>query len=325
MGAARLGGLRRRRRQQRVESGEKRQPPSWGSLSPSLRRQARQRREYLERRAQEQRLQRQRERRERLRSALQENRPLPPELRRDALALQAALEFDTPGGDVLTSSHDDEYRWAGLEPPRVMVTTSREPSARLRQFAKELRLAIPGARSLNRGRAELGALVAACGAAGVTDLLVLHETRGRPDGLVVSHLPHGPTAHFSLSGVELRHERPGLPPMAARAPHLLLPGLSSALGRRVGAILKHLFPVPRAQSRRVVTFANRDDVISFRNHVFRRRGRAVELTELGPRFELRPFLIRLGTLAQGPAAEAEWRWHRYTGTAAKRRLLGGDA
>lgn len=39
---------------------------------------------------------------------------------------------------------------------------------------------IPGARRLNRGRAEVGALVNACRAAGVTDLLVLHETRGRP-------------------------------------------------------------------------------------------------------------------------------------------------
>uniref|UniRef100_A0A8C5TQS0 Uncharacterized protein n=1 Tax=Malurus cyaneus samueli TaxID=2593467 RepID=A0A8C5TQS0_9PASS len=35
------------------------------------------------------------------------------------------------GGD-----QDDEYKWAGLEPPKVMVTTSRDPSARLRLFAK---------------------------------------------------------------------------------------------------------------------------------------------------------------------------------------------
>lgn len=36
----------------------------------------------------------------------------------------------------MTGSQDDEYRWAGLEPPKVMVTTSRDPSARLRVFAK---------------------------------------------------------------------------------------------------------------------------------------------------------------------------------------------
>uniref|UniRef100_A0A493TZ95 Brix domain-containing protein n=1 Tax=Anas platyrhynchos platyrhynchos TaxID=8840 RepID=A0A493TZ95_ANAPP len=80
----------------------------------------------------------------------------------------------------VTGSHDDEYQWAGLEPPKVMVTTSRDPSARLRVFVKELCLIIPGARRLNRGRAEVGALLGACRAAGVTDLLVVHETRGRP-------------------------------------------------------------------------------------------------------------------------------------------------
>lgn len=35
------------------------------------------------------------------------------------------------------SSHmDDEYKLAGVEDPRVMVTTSRDPSSRLKMFAK---------------------------------------------------------------------------------------------------------------------------------------------------------------------------------------------
>lgn len=35
------------------------------------------------------------------------------------------------------SSHmDDEYKWAGVEDPKVMVTTSRDPSSRLKMFAK---------------------------------------------------------------------------------------------------------------------------------------------------------------------------------------------
>lgn len=33
------------------------------------------------------------------------------------------------------------------------------------------------------------------------------------------------------------------------------------------------------------------------------------------------YLIRLGTLEQGDAADVEWRWHPYTATAPKRRLL----
>ncbi|XP_049649306.1 LOW QUALITY PROTEIN: U3 small nucleolar ribonucleoprotein protein IMP4 [Accipiter gentilis] len=289
-----------------------------------LRRQARERREYLQRRAQEDRLRRQQDKKERLRQALDENRLLPTELRREALALQKELEFDTPGVDDTSGSQDDEYRWAGLEPPKVMVTTSRDPSSRLRVFAKELCLLIPGARRMNRGRAELGALVGACRAAGVTDLLVLHETRGRPDGLSLCHLPHGPTAHFTLSGAVLRQEVGGLGGAPLAAPHLLLLRLDSPLGRRVGTILKHLFPVPRPDSRRVVTFANEDDVILVRNHVYRRQGKTVELEEVGPRFQLRPYLIRLGTLEQGDAADVEWRWHPYTATAPKRRLLSAQ-
>ena len=31
-----------------------------------------------------------------------------------------------------------------------------------------------------------------------TDIMVLHEHRGEPDGLVVCHLPYGPTAYFGL-------------------------------------------------------------------------------------------------------------------------------
>ena len=41
------------------------------------------------------------------------------------------------------SSHiDDEYKWAGVEDPKIMVTTSRDPSSKLKQFAKVYTLSI---------------------------------------------------------------------------------------------------------------------------------------------------------------------------------------
>ena len=46
---------------------------------------------------------------------------------------------------------DDEYARAGEVDPRVLVTTSRDPSSRLAQFAKELKVLIPNAQRLNRG------------------------------------------------------------------------------------------------------------------------------------------------------------------------------
>lgn len=31
---------------------------------------------------------------------------------------------------------DDEYKWAGVEDLKIMITTSRDPSSKLKQFAK---------------------------------------------------------------------------------------------------------------------------------------------------------------------------------------------
>ena len=41
-------------------------------------------------------------------------------------------------------------------------------------------------------------LVESCRNHDFTDIVVLHEHRGEPDGLVVCHLPYGPTAYFGL-------------------------------------------------------------------------------------------------------------------------------
>ena len=36
----------------------------------------------------------------------------------------------------LITHQDDEYVWAGVEDPRVVITTSHSPSSRLKQFVK---------------------------------------------------------------------------------------------------------------------------------------------------------------------------------------------
>jgi U3 small nucleolar ribonucleoprotein protein IMP4 len=77
-------------------------------------------------------------------------------------------------------------------------------------------------------------------------------------------------------------------------PHVILENLTTPLGLRIGNVLKHLFPVPKADSKRIVTFANRgektaaflpassrnvhnfavyhilEDQISFRHHVYKK-------------------------------------------------------
>lgn len=52
-------------------------------------------------------------------------------------------------------------------------------------------------------------------------------------------------------------------------------------------------------SQRVMTFSNEEDVIFFRHHTYEKRsGKEVVLHEVGPRFEMQLYQLRLGTLDQ---------------------------
>lgn len=52
-------------------------------------------------------------------------------------------------------------------------------------------------------------------------------------GFIVSHLPFGPTAYFTLCNVVMRHDIPNLGTMSEAKPHLIMHGFSSRLGKRV--------------------------------------------------------------------------------------------
>jgi U3 small nucleolar ribonucleoprotein protein IMP4 len=125
--------------------------------------------------------------------------------------------------------------------------------------------------------------------------------------MIVSHFPHGPTVFFTLSNVALRHDINSYKSstVSEQYPHLIFENFSSKLGERVRDVLKYLFPVPKEDSKRVMTFANEDDFISFRyvaivslvlfgadvlmtrHHVFVKIPRQVQLAEVGPRFEMK--------------------------------------
>lgn len=55
----------------------------------------------------------------------------------------------------------------------------------------------------------------------------------------------------------------------------------------------------QADSHRVMTFSNEEDVVFFRHHMYEKRGgKEVTLHEVGPRFEMQLYQLRLGTLDQ---------------------------
>ena len=188
-----------------------------------------------------------------------------------------------------------------------MLTTSREPSNRLTQFVKELRIVFPNSQRINRGNTVIKEIVDVGRKSEFTDIILVHEHRGEPgvlscvrayvcvcvcvcwcvrmdvcvssdphcsccdvdhnnvDGLIVSHLPYGPTAYFGLTNCVLRHDLPNkMDNMSEAYPHLIFHSFQTKLGQRLSNVLKYLFPVPKDESKRVITFANQDDYISFR-------------------------------------------------------------
>ena len=82
-----------------------------------------------------------------------ENRPIPTDLKHEAADIEKSLSWKTDDDqgfcvsifDIFAklyfikgtaSEMDDEYKWAGVEDPKIVITTSREPSAKLKQFVK---------------------------------------------------------------------------------------------------------------------------------------------------------------------------------------------
>lgn len=202
---------------------------------------------------------------------------------------------------------DNEYANAGGEDPKILLTSAHDPSDRMRRFLKEIRYLFPNCQQMNRGAQQIKGVVEAAVQNGFTDLIMVHESRGEPDTLVVCHLPYGPTAYFTMFNTVMRHEAVNMKEekMPTVYPHLIFHNFKTKLGERTATILKYLFPVPKKESPRVVTFANDSDFISFRHHVYKMVDKKVHLKEVGPRFELKLYQIKLGTVDQRDA-EVEW-------------------
>ena len=253
-----------------------------------------------------------------------EGKPIPTELRREEAELRRQVALEDDNTAVQRTHVDDEYAGAGERDPRVLVTTSRDPSSRLIQFAKELKLMLPNSQRVNRGGLVVSELVESCRTADYTDLVIVHEHRGEPDGLVVCHLPYGPTAYFGIYNTVLRHDigdKSAVGTVSEAYPHLIFSNFTSRLGERAASILRHLFPVPKPDSKRVMTFANQEDFISYRHHTYEmpRGAKSVELKERGPRFELKLYQIKLGTVDQAHA-ENEYMLRAYTRSAKRAKL-----
>ena len=295
-----------------------------------IRRQARERRDYIYRRALQLRDASIAEKRALLKKSLATGKRLDPSVADDK-TLRKDFKYDEsldPEAAQAQEDVDDEYSMlSGLADPRPLVTTSRSPSTRLSTFSKEVRLLLPTAIRLNRGNLILPNLLSSAKASALSDIILLHEHRGTPTAMTICHLPHGPTASFSLHNVVLRADIPNASrgTVSESYPHLIFEGFTTKLGARVVKILKHIFPPrdgPQKIGNRVVTFKNVEDSIEVRHHVFVQTGyKDVELAEVGPRMTMRCFEIKAGTLEKDAGGDVEWALTQYTRTGKKKDYL----
>jgi U3 small nucleolar ribonucleoprotein protein IMP4 len=261
----------------------------------------------------------------RIKSAIEDEKPIPSDLKKESDKLIKELDYDDDTTILPYSVVDDEYSSNKYLEPKILVTTSRTPSQRLTQFLKEIRIIIPNSVRINRGNTVVKDLVKICQENEFSDLIILHENRGTPDGMIISHMPYGPTVYFGLFNVVLRHDiEEEIDTVSEAYPHLIFDGFNNRLGERMTEILKNLFPVPKLDSQRVLTFINNDDYISFRHHTFTKSKTnnrdGVTLEEVGPRFELKPYQILLGTIDM-PDANKEWVLRPYMNTARKKKNI----
>jgi len=170
---------------------------------------------------------------------------------------EIALEMKN---DELSSYFEKSYI------PKVLITTSDSPCTKTRVFCRELTRIIPNSTAKYRRHARVKNLVKKAVDLGYSDMIVVNEDRKEPNGLLLIHLPNGPTAHFRLSNVKIttvlgkKHKA-----INEERPEVILNNFTTKLGYTVSRMLAAIFHYePEFKGKRCVTFHNQRDNIFFR-------------------------------------------------------------
>jgi ribosome production factor 1 len=218
---------------------------------------------------------------------------------------------DSENEEVRKELETDEFSeyYSKSYEPKVLITYSDNPCSRTRGFGKELAHIVPNSLATTRNRSSVKNICQSAIREGYTDVMIVNEDRKKINGMLVIHLPDGPTAHFKVSNVKLTKDlKRNLNQFTSHRPEVILTNFSTRLGLNVGRMLGALFHYdPQFRGRRAVTFHNQRDYIFFRHHryEFDKNGKRVKLMELGPRFTLKLRSIQSG-LFDSKTGDYEW-------------------
>ncbi|CAG9539697.1 unnamed protein product [Cercopithifilaria johnstoni] len=208
-------------------------------------------------------------------------------------------------------------------PPKILITTSPYAKVNTFKFCYELQKCIPNADIFTRKGIPLKKVVKQAKSKEYTDLIVVHEDRKTPNGIVLCHLPDGPTAFFKINSLTFTKNLKKKGESTTHYPELILKNFNTRLGHTIARMFACLFPQkPMYSGRRVVTFHNQRDYIFFRHHryEFKREGEKAALLELGPRFTLRLKWLQKGTF-NSRYGEYEWVLKRHEMETSRRRFF----
>ena len=224
--------------------------------------------------------------------------------------------------EIHLEDQNDEFAnyFKGIEVPKVLITTSENARNKTWKLALELGSCIPNSFVLKRKRLGVKQIIKQAKARNFTSVMVINDDKGTPNGMLISHLPEGPTALFRLSNPVLRCEFNKRYKIKAKGrgeayqqpsnhrPELIIKRFGTRLGHRVSKLFSSLYPHdPQFRGRQVATFYNQRDFIFFRMHryQFAKMGKKCNLQEMGPRFTLKLRYLQLRTF-DSKKGDFEW-------------------
>ncbi|GFQ70576.1 brix domain-containing protein F44G4.1 [Trichonephila clavata] len=208
------------------------------------------------------------------------------------------------------------------ESPKVLITCSENPHSWTIRFCRELKELIQDSIFLYRKRASLKHLVEDAKRREFTNVVVVTEDRRHPTGMLVIHLPEGPTAFFRVSSVKYCKNIKNRAECTSHKPEIVMNNFRTRLGLSIGRLFTSLFQYnPDFHGRRVVTFHNQRDYIFVRHHRYEfKNATKAALQEIGPRFTLRLRSLQKNTF-DSKFGEYEWVLKRHEMETSRRRFF----
>lgn len=217
----------------------------------------------------------------------------------DKREIQEELMVEDEDSQVAQEELFDEFSkyFLDKETPKILLTTSTTPSAKMFPFLKEIKSIFPKSYYWPRGDYKVKDICAYATNKGYSAVMVWRESRKKIKELVMCNLPAGPTAVFKVTSDVLNMKIKNHGNATDHHPEIVVNNFNSMVGRRIGRFFGSLFPhAPDFKARTVCTFHNQRDFIFFRRHryIFNEEGDNADLQEIGPRFTLKLMELQKG-------------------------------